>query len=174
PGMSGRLFHALGRNGITVRATAQGSSALNISAIIERENMAKAPNTVHDAFVVELKKTLYEFSIGTGNIGGTLFKQIYEQYNFLVENNDLEIKVAGIANSRKMLFDAEGIDLADWRTTLEGQGEVADLSGFVERMKAMNLPNCVFIDNTASPLPSTYYLDVFKSNISVVTCNKIA
>ncbi|MBD1420164.1 bifunctional aspartate kinase/homoserine dehydrogenase I [Sphingobacterium chuzhouense] len=174
PGMSGRLFHALGRNGINVRAIAQGSSELNISVIIEKENMAKALNTVHDAFFAELKKTLYVFCLGTGNIGATLFKQIHEQYDFLVENNDLEIKIAGISNSRKMLFNSEGIDLADWRTTLEAQGEVADLSNFVERMKAMNLPNCVFIDNTASPLPSTYYIDIFKSNISVVTCNKIA
>ncbi len=174
PGMSGRLFHALGRNGINVRAIAQGSSELNISVIIEKENMAKALNTVHDAFFAELKKTLYVFNVGTGNIGATLFKQIHEQYDFLVANNDLEIKIAGISNSRKMLFNPEGIDLSDWRTTLEDEGEVADLSGFVERMKAMNLPNCVFIDNTASPLPSTYYLDVFKSNISVVTCNKIA
>lgn len=174
PGMSGRLFHALGRNGINVRAIAQGSSELNISVIIEKENMAKALNTVHDAFFSELKKTLYVFNVGTGNIGATLFKQIHEQYDFLVENNDIEIKIAGISNSRKMLFDAEGIDLANWQTTLEGQGEVADLSNFVERMKEMNLPNCVFIDNTASPLPSTYYDDVFKSNISVVTCNKIA
>ncbi|TYR38371.1 bifunctional aspartate kinase/homoserine dehydrogenase I [Sphingobacterium phlebotomi] len=174
PGMSGRLFHALGRNGINVRAIAQGSSELNISVIIEKENMAKALNTVHDAFFAELKKTLYVFNVGTGNIGATLFKQIHEQYDFLVENNDLEIKIAGISNSRKMLFNPEGIDLTDWRTTLENQGEVADLSNFVERMKAMNLPNCVFIDNTASPLPSTYYIDIFKSNISVVTCNKIA
>ncbi|PRD54485.1 bifunctional aspartate kinase/homoserine dehydrogenase I [Sphingobacterium gobiense] len=174
PGMSGRLFHALGRNGINVRAIAQGSSELNISVIIEKENMAKALNTVHDAFFSELKKTLYVFSVGTGNIGATLFNQIHEQYDFLVENNDLEIKIAGISNSRKMLFDAEGVDLTDWRTKLEGEGEVADLSNFVERMKAMNLPNCVFIDNTASPLPSTYYIDIFKSNISVVTCNKIA
>src|SRR5690606_17595528 len=131
----------------------------NISVIIERENMAKALNTVHDAFFAELKKTVYVFSLGTGNIGATLLKQIQEQYEFLVENNDLEIKIAGISNSRKMLFDAEGIDLANWRTTLEEQGEVADLSGFVERMKEMNLPNCVFVDNTASPLPSTYYLE---------------
>ncbi len=174
PGMSGRLFHALGRNGINVRAIAQGSSELNISVIIEKENMAKALNTVHDAFFAELKKTLYVFNVGTGNIGATLFKQVHEQYDFLVENNDLEIKIAGISNSRKMLFNPEGIDLTDWRTTLENQGEVADLSNFVERMKAMNLPNCVFIDNTASPLPSTYYIDIFKSNISVVTCNKIA
>src|SRR5690606_35335289 len=103
-----------------------------------------------------------------------LFKQIHEQYDFLVENNDLEIKIAGISNSRKMLFNAEGIDLADWRTTLEGQGEVADLSNFVERMKAMNLPNCVFIDNTASPLPSTYYIDIFQWKLALVTCHKIA
>lgn len=174
PGMSGRLFHALGRNGINVRAIAQGSSELNISVIIERENMAKALNTVHDAFFAELKKTVYVFSLGTGNIGATLLKQIQEQYDFLVENNDLEIKIAGISNSRKMIFDAKGVDLANWRTTLEEQGEVADLSGFVERMKEMNLPNCVFVDNTASPLPTTYYLEAFKSNISVVTCNKIA
>lgn len=174
PGMSGRLFHALGRNGINVRAIAQGSSELNISVIIEKENMAKALNTVHDAFFAELKKTLNVFCVGTGNIGATLFRQIHEQYDFLVENNDLEIKIAGVSNSRKMLFDAEGIDLTDWRSTLEEQGEVADLSNFVERMKAMNLPNCVFMDNTASPLPTTYYEDIFRSNISVVTCNKIA
>lgn len=174
PGMSGRLFHALGRNGINVRAIAQGSSELNISVIIEKENMAKALNTVHDAFFAELKKTLYVFNVGTGNIGATLFKQIHEQYDFLMENNDVEIKIAGVSNSRKMLFDAEGIDLANWQTTLESQGEVADLSNFVERMKEMNLPNCVFVDNTASPLPSTYYEDIFKSNISIVTCNKIA
>jgi aspartokinase/homoserine dehydrogenase 1 len=40
-------------------------------------------------------------------------------------------------------------------------------------MKEMNLPNCVFVDNTASPKPIAFYEDVFKSNISVVTCNKI-
>lgn len=174
PGVSGRLFHALGRNGINVRAIAQGSSELNISVIIEKENLAKALNTVHDAFFAELKKTLYVFSVGTGNIGSTLLRQIHEQYDFLVENNDLEIKIAGIANSRKMLFDPKGIDLSDWRKALEEQGEVADLSNFVEQMKAFNLPNCVFIDNTASPLPSKYYESIFKSNISVVTCNKIA
>lgn len=174
PGMAGRLFHALGRNGINVRAIAQGSSELNISVIIEKENMAKALNTVHDAFFAELKRTLHVFSVGTGNIGATLLRQIHKQYDFLVENNDLEIKIVGIANSRKMMFNPQGIDLENWKETLENTGDVADLSGFVQRMKTMNLPNCVFVDNTASPLPSTYYIDIFKSNISVVTCNKIA
>ena len=174
PGMSGRLFAALGRNGINVRAIAQGSSEFNISVIISKEDLAKALNTVHDAFFAELKKTLHVFSLGTGNIGATLFKQLAEQHEFLLEKNDLEIKVVGVSNSRKMLFDADGIDLTSWKENLESNGNVADLTGFIEKMKNMNLPNCVFIDNTASKLPATYYEDIFKANISIVTCNKIA
>ncbi|MBE8720294.1 bifunctional aspartate kinase/homoserine dehydrogenase I [Sphingobacterium pedocola] len=174
PGMSGRLFYALGRNGINVRAIAQGSSEFNISVIIKKDNLAKALNAVHDAFFAALNKTLYVFNLGTGNIGATLFKQLHEQHDFLLENNDVEIKVAGMSNSRKMLFDVEGIDLATWKDTLESDGEIADLSAFIERMKEMDLPNCVFIDNTASKLPATYYEEIFKANISIVTCNKIA
>lgn len=174
PGISGKLFHALGRNGINVRAIAQGSSEFNISVIISKNDLAKALNSVHDAFFAELKKTLNVFTLGTGNIGTTMFRQLADQHHFLLENNDLEIKVIGTSNSRKMIFNENGIDLKDWKNNLEENGEIADLTNFIERMKKMNLPNCVFIDNTASKLPSTYYNDIFKSNISVVTCNKIA
>ncbi len=174
PGMSGKLFHALGRNGINVRAIAQGSSEFNISVIINKEDLSKALNAVHDAFFAELKKTLYVFNVGTGNIGSTLFNQLHKQHDFLLEQNDVEIKVVGIANSRRMYFNTEGIDLANWKETVEQHGEVADLGSFIATMQAMNLPNCVFIDNTASKLPSTYYESIFKSNISIVTCNKIA
>lgn len=174
PGMSGRLFHALGRNGINVRAIAQGSSEFNISVIISKDDLAKALNAVHDAFFAELKKTLNVFNLGTGNIGATLFRQLKEQHDFLLENNDIDIQVIGVANSRKMLFNANGLDLNTWNEDLDAKGEVADLASFVERMKSMNLPNCVFIDNTASKVPATYYEDIFKANISIVTCNKIA
>jgi len=174
PGMSGRLFAALGRNGINVRAIAQGSSEYNISVIIGKEDLAKALNAVHDAFFAELKKTLHVFNIGTGNIGATLFKQLEDQHDFLLDKNDIEIKVVGISNSRKMLFNSEGVELNNWSAELEKNGSEADLALFIEKMKALNLPNCVFIDNTASKLPATYYEDIFKSNISIVTCNKIA
>ncbi|WP_282637501.1 bifunctional aspartate kinase/homoserine dehydrogenase I [Sphingobacterium thalpophilum] len=174
PGMSGRLFAALGRNGINVRAIAQGSSEYNISVIIGKEDLAKALNAVHDAFFAELKKTLHVFNIGTGNIGATLFKQLEEQHDFLLDKNDIEIKVVGISNSRKMLFNTEGVNLSSWSAELENNGSEADLALFIEKMKALNLPNCVFIDNTASKLPATYYEDIFKANISIVTCNKIA
>ncbi len=174
PGMSGKLFHALGRNGINVRAIAQGSSEFNISVIINKEDLAKALNAVHDAFFAQLKKTLHVFNVGTGNIGSTLFSQLHKQHSFLEDQNDVEIKVVGIANSRKMLFNGDGIDLAGWKEELDSHGEVADLTTFITKMQEMNLPNCVFVDNTASKLPSTYYENIFLSNISIVTCNKIA
>lgn len=173
PGISGKLFHALGRNGINVRAIAQGSSEYNISVVISREDLNKGLNAVHDAFFVELNKTLNVFCLGTGNIGTTLFKQLLEHNYFLQKHNGIQIKVVGIGNTRKMMFDAEGIDLETWQGTLYNEGEQADLSLFVERMKSMNLPNCVFADNTASLKPIEHYLEIFCSNISIVTCNKI-
>ncbi len=173
PGVSGKLFHALGRNGVNVRAIAQGSSEYNISVIISAHDLAKALNAVHDAFFVELTKTLHAFCLGTGNIGKTLFKQLNAHSDFLQEKNGIQVKIAGVSNTRKMVFNADGISLDTWEDDLQASDEKADLKGFIERMKSMNLPNCVFIDNTASPKPIEFYEEAFKSNISVVTCNKI-
>jgi bifunctional aspartokinase / homoserine dehydrogenase 1 len=174
PGMSGKLFHALGRNGINVRAIAQGSSEYNISVIISQTDLSKALNAVHDAFFTALKKTLHVFSLGTGNIGSTLFRQLLEQQDFLRDNNDIQVKVIGISNSRQMLFNGEGIALDSWQEELANSGEPANLEQFISRMQKLNLPNCVFVDNTASSEPTKHYLKIFESNISIVTCNKIA
>jgi aspartokinase/homoserine dehydrogenase 1 len=174
PGMSGKLFHALGRNGINVRAIAQGSSEYNISVIISQTDLSKALNAVHDAFFTALKKTLHVFSLGTGNIGSTLFRQLLEQQDFLRDNNDIQVKVIGISNSRQMLFNGEGIALDSWQEELASNGEPANLEQFISRMQKLNLPNCVFVDNTASSEPTKHYLKIFESNISIVTCNKIA
>jgi aspartokinase/homoserine dehydrogenase 1 len=173
PGMSGKLFSALGRNGVNVRAIAQGSSEYNISVIISKTDLSKAVNAVHDAFYADLKKTLHIFCLGTGNIGKTLFRQLQEQMPFLAENNDLQVKVMGISNTRKMLLNPEGIDLSTWEDELDAQETKASLPDFIKRMKSMNLPNCVFVDNTASHNPIEYYLDILQSSISVVTCNKL-
>lgn len=172
-GVAGVLFHALGRNGVNITAIAQGSSEYNISVIIAKSDLAKALNAVHEAFFTELKKTLHVFCLGTGNIGSTLFKQLAASNDFLQNQNGIVVKVMGLANSRKMFFDTEGVDLDHWKTLMEEKGEEADLSLFVARMREMNLPNAVFVDNTASPVPVEHYASIFKSNISVVTCNKI-
>ncbi|MEE1946942.1 bifunctional aspartate kinase/homoserine dehydrogenase I [Pedobacter sp. KR3-3] len=173
PGISGKLFHALGRNGVNVHAIAQGSSEYNISVIIAKADLSKAVNAVHDAFYASLNKTLHIFCLGTGNIGKTLFKQLQVQMPFLATNNDLQVKVMGISNTRKMLLSDQGIALENWEQSLSEQGEPANLADFVAQLKAMNLPNCVFVDNTASPLPVPHYQGIFESSISVVTCNKI-
>ncbi|QQL49483.1 bifunctional aspartate kinase/homoserine dehydrogenase I [Mucilaginibacter ginkgonis] len=174
PGMSGKLFHALGRNGVNVRAIAQGSSEYNISVIISANALSKALNAVHDAFFTELNKTLHAFCLGTGNIGKTLFKQLYNHSKQLREKNKIQVKIAGISNSRKMTFNAEGLSLQNWEQNLNEKGEAANIDEFFDRMVGMNLPNCVFVDNTASPLPVAFYERAFKANISVVTCNKLA
>lgn len=173
PGVSGKLFHSLGRNGVNVRAIAQGSSEYNISVIISSNDLAKALNAVHDAFFTELNKTLHAFCLGTGNIGKTLFNQLNGHADFLEKNNGIQVKIAGIANTRKMIFNADGISLDTWEQELEASNQEADLQEFINRMKDMNLPNCVFIDNTASPKPIEHYEEVLKSTISIVTCNKI-
>jgi aspartokinase/homoserine dehydrogenase 1 len=173
PGMSGKLFHALGRNGVNVRAIAQGSSEYNISVILSKTDLSKAVNAVHDAFFANLKKTLHIFCLGTGNIGRTLFRQLLVQSPLLAKNNDIEVKVMGISNSRQMYLSNDGMDLTDWEDELNTYEEKADLGAFVQRMKAMNLPNCVFVDNTASANPVNYYQEILESSISVVTCNKI-
>lgn len=173
PGISGKLFQALGRNGINIHAIAQGSSEYNISVIIKRKNISKALNAVHDAFFTQLTKTLHVFSVGTGNIGATLLRQIDAQSDFLRENNGIEVKINGIANSRKMIIDEEGIDLTQWQERIK-KGETSNLDEFIQKIKLLNLSNCIFVDNTASPITGTYYKELFESNVSVVTCNKIA
>lgn len=173
PGISGKLFQALGRNGINIHAIAQGSSEYNISVIIKRKNISKALNAVHDAFFTQLTKTLHVFSVGTGNIGATLLRQIDAQSDFLRENNGIEVKINGIANSRKMIIDEEGIDLTQWQERIN-KGEISNLDEFIQKIKLLNLSNCIFVDNTASPITGKYYKELFESNVSVVTCNKIA
>ncbi|MXO31977.1 bifunctional aspartate kinase/homoserine dehydrogenase I [Apibacter sp. B2912] len=173
PGISGKLFQALGRNGINIHAIAQGSSEYNISVIIKRKNISKALNAVHDAFFTQLTKTLHVFSVGTGNIGATLLRQIDAQSDFLRENNGIEVKINGIANSRKMIIDEDGIDLTQWQERIN-KGETSNLDEFIQKIKLLNLSNCIFVDNTASPITGTYYKELFESNVSVVTCNKIA
>lgn len=174
PGISGKLFHALGRNGVNVVAIAQGSSEYNISVIIGHHDLSKALNAVHDAFFAELQKTLNVFVVGVGNIGTELLSQINAHAAYLAKNNLINIKILGLINTKKMLIDAEGIDLANWKEALAASEKAADLPAFVQEMKKLNLPNCVFIDNTASPYPSKFYKEAFEANISVVTCNKIA
>lgn len=174
PGISGRLFQALGRNGINVTAIAQGSSERNISVVINRKDESKALNTIHEAFFLSDTKALNLFIVGTGLIGSTLLKQIKEQSEFLLKERSLELNVIAIANTKKMFFDREGIELNKWKEKLNSSQEVMNLDKYVKRIKNLNLPKSVFVDCTASDEVASRYDDILSSNISIVTPNKRA
>ncbi len=174
PGISGRLFQALGTNGINAVAIAQGSSERNISVVINGADEAKALNALHEAFFLSDTKELHIFMIGVGLIGSTLIKQIRGQAVYLKENRSLEIKVIGLANTKKMVFEEGGISLETWRQQLDESGSPMHIADFIQRMKNMNLSNTIFVDNTADEIISDYYESILDSSISISTPNKIA
>ena len=172
-GLSGQMFSALGRNNVNVRAIAQGSSEKNISAVINKYDAKKALNTLHEQFFEERTKQLNLFVTGVGNVGERFLAQIHQQKKFLKENLKLSIKVIGVANSKKMAFDDNGIDLNNWKDAL-ANGEPTTLDSFHKKVKESNHINSVFIDNTANQQVSEIYEKYLRDSISVVTCNKIA
>ena len=173
PGVAGHMFEALGRNGINIRAIAQGSSEKNISAVIATANVKKAVNVLHEAFFENVYKQLNVFVIGTGNVGSKLLAQIQQQQGYLLKHLNLQVKVAGIANSRKMLMAEEGIELAYWQEQLAA-AEPSSLQQFVELLIQKNLRNSVVVDVTASAEVATIYPQLLVKSICVVACNKIA
>ncbi len=174
PGIAGRVFSALGRNGINIVAIAQGSSERNISFVVDRKNEKKAMNTLHDAFFLSGVKTMNLYLVGVGLIGSMLLKIIQEQREIFFRDYQLDLKLKGIANSRMMYLSDDPIPLNEWEETLENSGEKMDLEKFVSDMREMNLPNSVFIDCTASDEIQKVYHDILSSSISVVTPNKKA
>jgi len=173
-GISGRLFHALGRNGINVVAIAQGSSELNISVVINRQDECKALNAIHDTFFLSETRSLNLFMTGCGLIGSTLLKQIRTQMERLRDRMSLDIKLIGLSNSRKRVMDENGIDLDHWKSRLEQSDQTADFERFIQQMKDLNLPNTIFIDCTADQTIAERYGDILEASISVVTPNKRA
>lgn len=174
PGIAGRLFQALGKNGINTTAIAQGSSELNISVVINKNNETKALNALHESFFLSDTKELHLFMVGVGLIGGTLLNQIKQQAEYLKNSRSLEIKVVGLSNTKTMLFHQGGIDLASWKEDLKASPMTADLSTFVEKMKNFNLTNTIFVDNTADDKIADFYEGILDSSISISTPNKVA
>ena len=178
PGIAGTMFQSLGKNGVNCVAIAQGSSELNISVVIPRADEAKALSALHEGFFLSDTQTLHIFMIGVGLIGSTLLKQIEKQAKFLKENRSLEIKVVGLSNSRQMLFDEQGIDLNNWKSTLyetvAAEPRSSLIGNFVEKMSKLNLPNSIFIDATANADVASEYDKILSGSISISTPNKIA
>lgn len=173
PGVAGKLFSTLGRSGISVIACAQGSKQINISFIIERSQLRKALNVIHDSFFLSEFQELNLFLCGVGTVGGQLLEQIASQKEKLMRERNLKINVVGIARSTKAIFDRNGIELDGFRDNLENGIDI-NPQKLKEEIISMNIFNSVFVDCTASEQVAALYEDFFNNGISVVTANKIA
>jgi len=174
PGIAGKLFGTLGRNGINVVACAQGASETNISFVTNRKSLRKALNVIHDSFFLSEYQVLNIFVVGIGSVGGSLLNQIKKQQQLLMSQNGLKLNVVGIASSKKMLFSRDGIDLDNYSEELKNNGIEASPELICSEILNMNIFNSVFVDCTANSQISGLYHTLLQSNISVVAANKIA
>ena len=173
-GIAGKLFSTIGKNGINVIAIAQGASELNISWVVKTSELRKTLNVVHESFFLSENVELNVFLLGTGTVGNSLLEQLRRQQPKLLTEKHLKIKLTGVANTRKMAFLREGIDISACKQVLEESDLKSGIRAYVEEMKKMNIYNSVFVDCTASAEVASWYREILQSNISVVTANKIA
>lgn len=174
PGIAGKLFGTLGKNGINVIACAQGASETNISFVTDRSSLKKALNVIHDSFFLSDYQVLNLFVVGVGLVGGNLLEQIKKQQPKLMLENQLKLNVVGIASSKKMLFDREGLNLDNFKEELAQNGQNASPEAIAQEIIYMNIFNSVFVDCTANEDVSKLYQQLLENNVSVVTANKVA
>ncbi len=173
-GIAGKLFGTLGRNGINVIACAQGASETNISFVTRSESLRKALNVIHDSFFLSEFQVLNLFIVGTGTVGSSLLDQIRLQQPKLMAQNKLKLNVVGIAKSRKLLLDRDGIDLSHCDELMAQKGIDSNPDILMDEIAKMNIFNSVFVDCTASEQVAGLYERLLKQNISVVAANKVA
>ena len=174
PGIAGKFFGALGRNGISVVALAQGAGETNISCVISRSDLKKSLNVIHDSFFLSPYQELNLFVVGTGTVGSHLLEQIRQQQQTLKDQNKLRINIVGIANGRRALFTRDGIPLEGYFDYLMEHGLKSSPQLIRDEILKMNIFNSVFVDCTASPHIAEIYDELMARNVSVVTANKIA
>ena len=173
PGVAAKLFGLLGDNGINIRAIAQGSTERNVSFVIETGDSAKALNVLHEGFFLSPVKVAHLFAVGVGNVGAAMLGQLSQQLDALREHHKVEIRLAGLANSKKLAINPDGIDPADWQSALE-TGEDYSLDTLASQLEQLNLRNSIFVDNTGSSEVAAQYGELLDNNVHVVASNKIA
>jgi aspartokinase/homoserine dehydrogenase 1 len=172
PGVAGEVFGALGRNNINISAIAQGASERNISCVIDASQQARALNAIHQAFF-ETRKSLALVIIGVGNIGGTLLRQLHAQHAYL-RSHGFDVKVIGLANSKRFVLSADGIGLGRWRETLMASRRRMNPQALSAQLAQLELTNAALVDCTADASIVDAYPAFVNANLHIITPNKRA
>jgi aspartokinase/homoserine dehydrogenase 1 len=171
-GVSAKVFSALGNASVNIRAIAQGASERNISAVIDGRDATKALRAVHSSFYLS-PHTLSIGLVGPGTVGSVLLDQLASQAARLKRDFNVDLRLRGIAGSKRMVLADKEIDLANWRAALES-AEPTDMDRFTQHVAAGHLPHRVIIDCTADNGVGLRYANWLGSGIHVVTPNKKA
>ena len=173
-GTTGRMLAALGRHGISIRATAQGSSERNISVVVRSEEADRAIRYIHNEFFDRTPaRDINLFIAGYGTVGKALVDIIRRNGDAIAARTGKRLRIAGISNSRRYVLDTEGISPEWTGELLEGGVSAAD-DAYFEALAHTSLENSVFVDCTASEDVACKYPLLFQHGYSVVACNKIA
>ncbi|MCK5456268.1 MAG: ACT domain-containing protein, partial [Melioribacteraceae bacterium] len=141
PGITGKVFEALGSRNINVNAIAQGSSMLNLSLIVSKDDLAESLNVLHKSLFLKGMKKVNLFVVGTGIVGGALLNIIDEQLNNINKNQNIDFNLIGLADINKMIIKEEGIGFNDWKKKLSRSKKSSDIKEFVSSIIELNLPN---------------------------------
>jgi len=172
PGVSGKLFDALGQQNVNINAIAQGASERNISCVIDAQDQARALNVIHQAFF-ERRTRLGLVVVGVGNVGGAVLEQLHQQRSYLLSKG-FDISVVAIANSRRVVVNAAGLNLARWRELLGASRRSMTPDALAGVVAGMKLANAALVDCTANATIVDAYPAFIDANLHIVTPNKIA
>ncbi|WP_340622280.1 bifunctional aspartate kinase/homoserine dehydrogenase I [Xenorhabdus siamensis] len=171
-GISARFFSALTRANINIIALAQGSSERSISAVIDNDAATTAVRLCHQ-MLFNTAQVVEVFVVGVGGVGSALIEQIRRQQSWLKQKH-IDLRVCGIANSRAMLTDMQGISLDNWQQALSEASEPFSLSRLIRLEKEYHLLNPVIVDCTSNQSIAEQYASFLSDGFNVVTPNKKA
>jgi aspartokinase/homoserine dehydrogenase 1 len=174
PGVAGKVFSALGKQGVNIIAIAQGSSELSISFVVANRDEVKALRSIHDSFFLSESITAHVALVGPGLIGKTFLKQLAVHAAALRKSLFLEIKLVAVADSKKMLISADGLSPEQAYSELAQNGTSYSLPSLIGEISRLNLPSMVVVDCSASEEVASLYSEFISNSISVVTPNKKA
>lgn len=173
PGLAGRMFATLGRAGVNVKAIAEGSAETNISAVVQDDDAQYALRALHEAFALGRDRA-HLFLFGAGSIGSTVLGMLAKQAPILREQLNVNLQLMGVANSRQIVWDAEGIPFDQALHRLEENGQPADLDAVIAHLRASKLERLIVVDATASSAIAERIPGLLEHNIAVITPNKVA
>jgi len=173
-GATGRMLAALGRRGIPVRATAQGSSERNISVIIPSERVNGALKYIHNEFFDRTNEKIIDLYIaGFGGIGSTLVQMVADNADKIAKRTCKRVRLCGLANSRKFILNEDGLDASRAKELLEKEGRDAGGGAFFDALVNSAGENAVFVDCTASEEVCNHYMFLIENGYNIIACNKI-